>query len=172
MGSTEHNLNILLIEDSTHRMNLIKEELAASGTRCRLHTVGAGPDTLRYLKQEAPYENVPRPDLVLLDFSLPQKRYLGLIEKVKSIEAFSSIPFVVLTRPESESILEEKYAPKGNCVMFSPIEFGSFLRTMNANNRDRFMNAIVLIADMGLVLVRTSEAFEEELQEIHAASYM
>lgn len=172
MGSEQRNLNILLVEDSTHRMGLVREELENSGTRCRLHTVGTGTETLKYLQREAPYANAPKPDLILLDFSQPRSRYLKLIDKIKTSEEFASIPFVVLTRPESEEILEDKYPPDGNCVMFSPIEFGAFLRTMNATSRDRFMNAIVLVGGLGLVLVRTADAFAEELADVRTAIYV
>lgn len=172
MDTEERNLNILLVEDNAYRMGLIKQELEISGTRCRLHTVGTGTETLKYLQREAPYSNVPQPDLILLDFSQPRSRYLKLIEKIKASETFNTIPFVILTRPESEQVLEDKYPADGNCVMFSPIELAAFLRTMNATGRNRFMNAIVLVGALGLVLVRTSRAFEEDQANAPVASYV
>lgn len=164
------SLNILLVEDSKRRMSLVREELEASDTRCRLHTVGTGSETLKYLKCEGPYANVPKPDLILLDFSQPRTRYLKLIDKIKSIAESAAMPFVVLTRPGSEEILEDRYSPDGTCVMFSPIELSAFLRTMNATGRDRFMNAIRLVGDLGLVLVRAPAAFDEQPAEVPMAS--
>ena len=172
MHDNERSLKILLIEDSPRRLDLIRQALKRGGISCRLHTVGTGADALNYLKKEAPFNNAPEPDLVLFDFSQPQSRYLKLIDRIKTTEEFSGLPFAVLTRPESEEALEEKYAPSGKCVMFSPIELDAFLRIMQTVRRDRFMNAVALIGDLGLVLVRASDEFEIEPDTYQMTSYV
>lgn len=172
MNENERSLKILLIEDSPQRLDLVRQALKQGGISCRLHTVGTGTDALNYLKKEAPFTNAPDPDLVLFDYSQPQSRYLKLIDKIKTSEDFAGLPFAVLTRPESEEILEEKYAPSGKCVMFSPIELDAFLRIMHSVRRDRFMNAVALIGDLGLVLVRASDAFEQQQDTYQMTSYV
>ena len=163
MGDEKPRLNILLIESSAHRLGLIRDELKQAETRCRLHTVGTGGDSMKYLKREAPFNDAPQPDLIIVDLSQPLRRLLTFIDKLKSSKEFAELPLVVMTRPETEAILEEKYRASDGCVMFSPIELGSFLTTMNSMPLDRFLNAVRLIADLGFVLVRTPEDFEEEV---------
>jgi len=152
-------LNILLIHDGPCRLDLVRSALEDACTRVRLHTVGAGRDAAKYLRQDAAYGNTPKPDLALFDFSQPEKRYLKLIEELKSTEEAAKIPLVLLTRPESEELLEKKYEPKDDCVMFSPIALADFLKTMNSHCIDRFMKAVTLIADLGFVRVRAPAEF-------------
>jgi len=162
MNEARQRLNILLIEDSPRRLNLVRSALEDANTRCRLHTVGASRDAVKYLRQEAPYGDAPKPDLVLFDFSQPERRYLKLIEELKSTEEVAKMPFALLTRPDSEELLEQKYEPTADCVMFSPIALADFLKTMNTLRIDRFMNAVALIADLGFVLVRAPEEFVDQ----------
>lgn len=171
MDQGKQRLNILLIEDSPRRLNLVRTELERANTRCRLHTVGAGKDALKYLQRADPFGDAPKPDLVLFDFSQPEKRYMKLVEELKSSDEASKMPFALLTRPESEELLEQKYEPTADCVMFSPIALNDFLKTMNSLRIDRFMNAVALIADLGFVLVRAPADFiEQEVPQAIAQS--
>lgn len=164
MHEDRPRLNILLIEDDPRRLQLVKAALERANTRCRLHTVGAGSDAFRYLRREAPFSEAPTPDLVLCDFSQPEQRNFKLIENLKSAQELTDLPFALLTRPETEQMLEEKYTQSGNCVMFSPINLADFLKTMNTLRLDRFMNAVSLIARLGFVLVRAPDEFAEAAQ--------
>ena len=166
MENGKRRLNILLIEDSARRLNLVRGALEEADTRCRLHTVGAGRDAVNYLQRDAPYEDAPKPDLVLFDFSQDNPGHMKLVGQLKNLDELSNMPFALLTRPETEAMLEEIYEPAGDCVMFSPIELADFLKTMNSLRIDRFMNAVALIANLGLVLVRAPDEFvEQELPE-------
>ncbi len=167
----QRRLNILLIESSAHRLGLIRDELKQAETRCRLHTVGIGADSMKYLKRETPFDDAPRPDLVIADLSQPSKRLMTFVEKLKSAKEFANLPLVVMTRPETEALLEEKYPADDGCVMFSPIELGSFLTTMNSMPVERFLNAVRLIADLGFVLVRTPDHFDEESTADNISSF-
>ena len=171
MENQQRRLNILLIESSARRLGLVQEELNDAGTRCRLHTVGTGTDSLKYLKREEPFADAPQPDLVIVDLSQPLKRLLTFVDKLKSLEEFEQLPLVVVTRPDTEALLTEKYPETEGCVMFSPIELGAFLRTMNSMPCERFLNAVRLMADLGFVLVRAPSSFEEDLPVAQVAQY-
>ncbi|MGI9203981.1 MAG: hypothetical protein ACR2Q3_08220 [Woeseiaceae bacterium] len=161
MDDSNRRLNILLIEDSPRRLKLVRVALENASTRCRLHTVGANADALKYLRREAHFADAPRPDLVLLDFSQPDGRYLELIKEFRKAEEFGQMPFALLTRPETEEILEEQFESTGTCAVFSPIELGEFLQTMNSRRADRFVNAVSLMANLGILLVRAPGVFAD-----------
>lgn len=159
VSNSDHRLNILLIEDSPRRLKLVRVALENANTRCRLHTVGANADALKYLRHEAHFAKAPNPDLVLLDFSQPDARYLKLVKQFRKSEEFGAIPFALLTRPETEEMLEQTFESTGTCAVFSPIDLGEFLTTMNSRRTDRFVNAVSLMANLGILLVRAPDAF-------------
>ena len=164
MIDPERRLNILLIEDSPRRLKLVRLALENASTRCRLHTVGANADALKYLRREAHFADAPRPDLVLLDFSQPDARYLKLVTEFRKAQ--------LLTRPETEEMLEEQFESTGTCAVFSPIDLDEFLQTMNSRRTERFVSAVSLMANLGILLVRTPDAFADSATAPRVAQSM
>ena len=158
-NNRDRRLNILLLEDSARRLKLVRIALEQSKTRCRLHSVSPGLNGLQYLRQQSPYQEAPTPDLVLFDFTDANPRYLKFVTEIRATEEFRNLPFAVLTRPESEDLLEDTLELDGESVVFSPIDLADFLRTMNARRADRFVNAVSLVASFGFVLVRAPDEF-------------
>lgn len=160
MTTSNEKLRILLIEGSARRLELLKEALSDAGTSCRLHAVEAESDAIMYLKKEDPFKSAPDPDLVLFDFSVADKDHLLAIEKLRNQAEMNRKPFAVLTRPESEKLLEAHYEDnQSNCVLFSPVELSEFLNTMNKLSIERFTGAVSLISNLGFVLVRVPTVF-------------
>ena len=115
MNKPDRRLNILLLEDSARRLRLVRIALEQSKTRCRLHSVSPGLNALQYLRQDSPYEEAPAPDLVLFDFTDADPHYLKFVTELRSTDEFHNLPFAVLTRPESELLLEETLE-SGICI--------------------------------------------------------
>lgn len=161
MADSKPRLNILLIEDCPRRLKLSRQALEKAQTRCRLHTVGSGGDSIRYLLRQDPYGSAPAPDLVIFDFTSADARQLKLLEELKSLQLFETTPLVLLTLPDAEALLEVQYESRPDRVMFSPIELSGFLGTMNSLSSDRFTNAVSLISNLGFVLVRAPAEFAD-----------
>lgn len=158
MGSSDNRINILLVGDDPKNVGIIREALEASGTRCRLHTVGTGSSMVKYLHREEPYVDAPKPHLILFDFSTADERYMKTLDKIKSDEELGDLPVAVLTVPDSEQMLEQRHGGGDEeCVMFSPIGLVEFFRSMKSFRIDRFVNSVKLIAKLGFVLVRMPE---------------
>ncbi len=172
MNKRDRRLNILLLEDSARRLKLVRIALEQSKTRCRLHSVSPGLNGLQYLRQQSPYQEAPTPDLVLFDFTDANPRYLKFVTEIRSSDEFRNLPFAVLTRPESENLLEETLEFGGENVVFSPIELSDFLRTMNARRADRFVSAVSLVASFGFVLIRAPEEFSPDSSSDMTANAM
>lgn len=87
---------ILVVEDDTALLKLIEKRLAAGGHR----TVGAanGAAALDWLKHDSP-------NLMLLDYSLPDMHGEQLVEQIQS--QGRRVPFVVATGHGSESVAVE-----------------------------------------------------------------
>lgn len=146
-------LNILLIANSSGSIGILRNELEASGTRCRLLTIGAGPATLPYLRREGPYAEVPKPDLILFDLADAATDALAVVRRIKRNGLLRKIPIVLLT-PDGEPLPEDIDIGQERYTTFSPVDLDSFLGALNAITPDRFMEAIALLEEFGFVLVR------------------
>lgn len=157
MPTSEERLNILLIADNSESIQVIRQALEISNTRCRLLMVGVGPSTLSYLRREGPYAEAPVPDLILFDVVEADPESIAVLKRIKSDPGFRSMPIVLLTGEESEHALDDMQLGRTRYTTFSPVDLESFLSALNAIQPNRFMHAISLLENFGFVLVRMPE---------------
>jgi chemotaxis family two-component system response regulator Rcp1 len=105
-------LTILLVEDELADTRLVSEALRELRIEAKVTVVNDGYAALDYLRQQAPYERVAKPDLVVLDLNLPGLRGETVLRLIRKDRVLQDIPVVVLTTASTESIAEEcrKYA--------------------------------------------------------------
>lgn len=153
MSKQKDRINLLLVEDCYSNVAVIRQQLEAGNTNCRLQTVGVGADVLRYLQKAEPYVDAPTPDLLLFDLSVVDSASFRLLEQIRSDPKVQAIPVVLLIDQGAEQVLEKLAGDGGERQIFSPIDLGSFIRAMNSFRLDRFVHAVRLIGSLGFVLV-------------------
>ncbi|HEX5541870.1 MAG TPA: hypothetical protein VFX60_09950 [Micromonospora sp.] len=62
---------VLLVDDDPGDRALIAEAWSIHQLPARLHTTVDGADALAFLHRQPPYDQAPRPDLILLDLNMP-----------------------------------------------------------------------------------------------------
>lgn len=95
-------LQILLVEDNPGDVMLVREAMQENKIGNQLHHVGDGEAALRFLARQEPYEDAPRPDLILLDLNLPLLDGRQLLAEIKRHAQWCRIPVVVLTGSVSQ----------------------------------------------------------------------
>jgi two-component system, chemotaxis family, response regulator Rcp1 len=74
LGSTFRKaIEILLVEDNPGDIRLLKEAFKECYFDARLNIVRDGAEAMSFLRRQLPFENVLRPELILLDLNLPRK---------------------------------------------------------------------------------------------------
>jgi CheY-like chemotaxis protein len=126
------HLRILLVEDSPTDQLLAQEALAFAGTQTQLNIVSDGVQAMAFLRQQPPYEAVPRPHLILLDLNLPRKDGREVLAEIKSDPELKSIPVIVLTTSESHQDVRQAYALHANCYISKPVDFAVFQESIRA----------------------------------------
>ena len=63
----------------------------------RLHHVEDGEAALSFLYHHVPYDQAPRPDIVLLDLNLPGTNGLEVLREIRSDARLKRLPVIVLT---------------------------------------------------------------------------
>lgn len=125
-------VDILLVEDSPGDVLLTQEALRGSRVQNRLHVVGDGVEALRYLRREAPFGQVPTPDLILLDLNLPRKDGREVLAEVKRDEQLKHIPVIVLTTSQTEKDVLNSYELHANCYISKPVNLDQFIAVVRA----------------------------------------
>lgn len=120
-------IEILLADDNPHDINFIEQALQQGGLLHNLHIVNNGQDALDFLSQIPPYDNVPRPDLIILDLHMPVLNGLEVLEKIKTNQNLLSIPTVILTSSDAEQDISDAYQSHVNAYIVKPVDFNKFI---------------------------------------------
>jgi CheY-like chemotaxis protein len=90
-------VQILLVEGNPGDATLFQLALQQSSIRCQIHVAASGDQALAFLTRQAPYTEVPRPDLIVLELNVPGVSGREVLLRVKTDSALRMIPVVVLS---------------------------------------------------------------------------
>lgn len=125
-------IEILLVEDSPGDIRLTRETLRDAKVANRLHVVTDGEAAMGFLRKQAPHDDAPVPDLVLLDLNLPRKDGLEVLAEMKSDAVLRRIPVVVLTTSQAEQDVVRSYNLHANCFVSKPVDLDQFSRIVRS----------------------------------------
>lgn len=120
-------IELLLVDDSPSDVILAREALTEARISNNLAVVENGEEALKYLRNQEPYEDRVRPDLVLLDLNMPRMNGYEVLEIVKADPQLSSVPIIVLTSSQEEDDVVRSYSLHANCFISKPVRYESFI---------------------------------------------
>ena len=91
---------------------------------------GTGEQALQMLLKEEEYNNIPVPDLILLDLNLPQMKGLELLQLVKENSELRSIPIIILSSSKAEQDIIKSYKLYVNAYMVKPVNIEKFKQSV------------------------------------------
>lgn len=108
--ATINPFNILLVEDDASDVMLAEIALDATQLDYELHTLPNGSEVLSYLCGRGKYGDKPRPDVMMLDLSLPTKDgFEVLAELSENPQRHGNLPIVILTGDTHSAFLRASY---------------------------------------------------------------
>ena len=125
-------INILLVEDNPGDVRLTIEALREGKVHNHLSVARDGVEALAFLRQEAPFADAPRPDVILLDLNLPKKDGREVLAEIKADEQLRRIPVVVLTTSKAEEDILRSYALHANCYVTKPVDLEQFITVVRS----------------------------------------
>jgi CheY-like chemotaxis protein len=120
-------IDILLVEDDPGDVVMTREAFEYHKVRNQLSVVTDGVEALRFLRREGPYQDAPRPGLILLDLNLPRMDGREVLAQIKSSPDLWVIPVVVLTTSEEEEDVLRSYDLHANAYVTKPVDFARFI---------------------------------------------
>jgi len=112
---------VLLVEDNMADADLMEETLEDAKFYCNMHHAKDGIEAMSFLRKEGEYQNVPRPNIILLDLNMPRMDGREVLKAVKEDEDLKTIPIVVLTSSKAESDIIKSYALHANAYISKPV---------------------------------------------------
>ncbi len=137
-------IDILLVEDNPGDVDLVREALEQGKLFNRLHVVDNGEKAMALLHKQAPYEDMLKPELILLDLNLPRKSGFEVLAEIKADPELLRIPVVVLTSSQAEADILKSYNLHANCYVTKPLDLNQFLRVVQSI--ETFWLSIVMLS--------------------------
>ena len=130
--STGRAIEILLVEDNPGDVRLTQEALREGKVLNNLNVVNDGVQALAYLRQEGQYSGATRPDIILLDLTLPKKDGREVLAEVKGDANLKRIPVVVLTTSQDETDILKSYELQANAYVTKPVDLNQFIKVLQS----------------------------------------
>src|SRR5207245_2845929 len=121
MVGSSNPITILMVEDSEEDIELTLRGLERAKLQNRIWTVRDGVQALAFLRRETPYQDAPRPDLILLDLNLPKLDGREVLARMREDPRLRELPVVVLTASDSEQ--ERSTVRAADAFMTKPVDF-------------------------------------------------
>jgi CheY-like chemotaxis protein len=121
-------MEILLVEDSLTSARLAMGALKKAPVPHRLTWLQDGQDASDFVYRRGRFARAPRPDLILLDLTLPIKDGRAFLAEIKGHEDLKVIPVVVLTSSTDEEDIEKMQVLEVENYMTKPVDIDKFLK--------------------------------------------
>lgn len=126
------DVEILLVEDNPHDVELTLRALKKHNLANNVHVVRDGQEALDYIFATGSFSGVKCSQLkvILLDLKLPKVSGMEVLRKLKSDEKCKTVPVVVLTSSQEDQDIQECYKLGVNSYVVKPVEFEAFAKTV------------------------------------------
>ena len=123
-------INLFLVEDNPADVDLTRLALEENNMSVNLQVAYDGEEALDYLQGLEQNENIPLPDLIILDLNIPKINGLELLKIIKSKTKLQSTPVVILTTSDTEADKADCYQHYANCYITKPLDFEEFIEVI------------------------------------------
>lgn len=124
-------MRILHAEDNVADARLTQLALKEGELPVKLDHVLDGEEALRFLRNEPPYADAERPDIVLLDLNMPRLDGHATLRAIKEDPELRTIPVIVLTTSVSPHDVTSAYEECANSYVRKPVGFDQLVELMH-----------------------------------------
>jgi CheY-like chemotaxis protein len=115
--------SILIVDDSSDDVILLKRAFKKTGVANPLHWVKSGREAIAYLQGISPFEDRskhPLPNVILLDLQMPDGDGFDVLQWIRNKFPSGGLLVVVLTRVEELRKINRAYALGANSFLTKP----------------------------------------------------
>jgi CheY-like chemotaxis protein len=137
--------DLLVVDDNPDQVELTGVLMTELGLPHRCHHAADGRTALDFLHRRSPFDDVPRPDLILLDLNMPGMDGCEVLRHIKSDPELRSIPVIILSTSERPADIDSCYGEYANAYIQKPSDLENSLRVLR--EIDRFWFGVVQLPE-------------------------
>ena len=130
--SNNRRIDILLVQDNPGDVMLITEAMAETAPDPEITSVRDGVEAMKFLRREAPFQDAPKPAIIILDLNLPRKDGKTVLAEIKSDPGLASTPVIVFSGSDAPQDISACYALQANCYIVKPRDLSGMTETIRS----------------------------------------
>ena len=133
MEDNTHNVEILIVEDSTEDANLIVRSLKKNNLANSVRHLSDGAEAIDFIFAKGKFLNrkvEDKPKVIMLDLKMPKVDGMQVLRAIKEDERTKTIPVVIMTSSREDKDLEEAYKLGVNSYVVKPVAFENFAKAV------------------------------------------
>jgi CheY-like chemotaxis protein len=115
-------LDLLVVDDDAGELLVLRTLFDELQLHHRCHCVSGGRIALDFLKRNPPYEDAPRPHLILLDLNMPEMSGCDVLSQIKGDPDLRSIPTIIFSSSRSLQDVSDCYQRFANAYVRKPLD--------------------------------------------------
>ncbi|MFL6417606.1 MAG: response regulator [Bryobacteraceae bacterium] len=136
------SFDLLIVDDDAAQVSVLGVLLQQMGMPHSYHHCSSGKEALDFLHRRHPYEQAPRPQLILLDLNMPAMDGCEVLRRVKSDPQLRCIPVVMLSSSRALKDIDACYCAHANAYMTKPMDLEGNMALLR--HLDQYWNACEL----------------------------
>ena len=128
------NFPILIAEDDAGDTAILKRALREVGFNNPFHVSPDGPDVVKYLRGEEPYDDRKKhlfPRILIMDLKMPGMDGFELLEWIRDHRECSVIPRVILSTSRDPRNIQRAYQLGVNSYIYKPPTFEGLVNRLD-----------------------------------------
>lgn len=114
-------IDVLIVDDSATDRMLLRDAFAKTGAAVTIHECSTGEQALDFLNHRAPFTAAPRPQVCLVDISMPGLSGLEVLEAMKRDEALRALPVIIISNSDRDADIAAAYEGQASAYIHKPL---------------------------------------------------
>jgi two-component system, chemotaxis family, response regulator Rcp1 len=125
-------IDILLVEHNPGDVRLINDALKEVDEKLEMQIVWNGIEAIKFLRHESPFEEAPRPRVIVMDLNLPVKHGQVVLKEIKSDPSLALTPIIIFSGSDAPKGVSDCYASGANCYVIKPRNLNEYTETIRS----------------------------------------
>jgi CheY-like chemotaxis protein len=123
---------ILIVDDDDNNLVLLSHAISKLNLAVRVLPANGGEEVLDYLYVRGAFADrvAGKPQLIIMDFNMPQMNGAQTTQKIRENVAFHAIPIVIFSTSERVRDIEESLAAGASQFVTKPVSADEFRKTV------------------------------------------
>ena len=122
-------MNLLLVEDNPADVRLFREALKLCDLHnVAVHVVGSADEAMLFVNRSAPFQHVPSPSLIVLDWNMPKRTGADLLRLFKAMEQLRAVPVVIHSSSANQAEIRLAYNSGASCWVQKATELDTVIQ--------------------------------------------